>query len=112
MWLSSFLSKYKDSEIPSKGNVTATEGEKMQVDTSTPLEDVRLVAPYGIKYVPPLGEDALVVPFDGGEVCVGVMTKTAHNLKRGELMLYSQGGASIILKNDGSVLINGKKVEI
>ena len=32
-------------------------------------------------------------------------------LEPGELMLYSSGGANIVLKNDGQVLINGTSIE-
>ena len=33
-------------------------------------------------------------------------------LEEGELMLYSKGGASIVLKNDGRVLVNGKELAV
>lgn len=68
-----------------------------------------VVAPYGIAYVPPVGEGAVVVPFDGGEACVGVIASYPEKLSKGELMLFSAGGASIVLKNDGSVYINGER---
>ena len=32
------------------------------------------------------------------------------DLNPGEVMLFSSGGASIVLKNNGKVLINGKEV--
>ncbi len=43
-------------------------------------------------------------------VCVslGVLGQE-QSLSEGELMLYSKGGASIVLKNDGRVLINGRE---
>lgn len=111
MWLTYFLSKGKNSVAATKGSVTASQQSRVQIDASTRHDDVAVVAPYGIAYVPPVGEGAVIVPFDGGEVCVGVVADAPYKLSRGELMLYSQGGASIVLKNDGSVLINGKKVE-
>lgn len=110
MWLTSFLNKEKGSKFATKGSITASGQQSVQVDASTQHRDVAVVAPYGIAYVPPVGEGAVVVPFDGGEACVGVVSAAPHNLQRGELMLYSAGGASIVLKNDGSVLINGEKV--
>ena len=39
----------------------------------------------------------------------GVLAKYVE-LDEGEVMLSSKGGASIVLKNDGRVLINGKAV--
>jgi len=110
MWLTSFLNKERSAKSATKGSITASEQRKVQVDASTQHRDVAVVAPYGIAYVPPVGEGAVVVPFDGGEACVGVISEVPLKLSRGELMLYSQGGASIVLKNDGSVLINGEKV--
>ena len=50
----------------------------------------------------------MVLPLADGEVSLGVLTQ-AHSLDEGELMLYSKGGASIVLKNDGRVLINGRE---
>lgn len=111
MWLTSFLNKDKPRFSATKGSVTSSNQSRVQVDASTQHSDVAVVAPYGIAYVPPIGEGAVVVPFDGGEVCVGVIGNAPMKLSRGELMLYSKGGANIVLKNDGSVLINGKKVE-
>lgn len=110
MWLTSFLSKEKSGLKAAKGNITASHERKVQVNASTQYRDVPVVAPYGIAYVPPVGEGAVIVPYEGGEACVGVIASQPVNLQRGELMLYSAGGASIVLRNDGSVLINGNKV--
>lgn len=110
MWLTSFLNKEKHIPTAIKGSITASQTKKVQVDGATQYRDVAVVAPYGIAYVPPVGEGAVIVPFEGGKACVGVVADISHKLNRGELMLYSQGGASIVLKNDGSVLINGEKV--
>ena len=59
-------------------------------------------------YVPQGNEDAVVISTDGGRVCLGVkIPANDYHLSPGELALYSAGGASIILKNNGSVIING-----
>ena len=52
----------------------------------------------------------VVLPLDDGEVSIGVLA-AAENLSEGEVMLRSSGGASIVLKNDGTVLINGRVIE-
>ena len=41
--------------------------------------------------------------------CLAALAKNVE-LDEGEVMLSSKGGASIVLKNDGRVLINGKAV--
>ena len=110
MWLTSFLSKGKVKTPATKGSITGAGASSVCIDASTQHRDVTLVAPYGFAYVPPVGEGAVLVPFDGGEACVGVVTGLCENLQRGEVMLYSAGGASIVLKNDKTVLINGVDV--
>ena len=69
-----------------------------------------ICAPYGVLSIPPAGERAVVLPLDDGEVSIGVLA-AAENLSEGEVMLRSSGGASIVLKNDGTVLINGRVIE-
>ena len=47
-----------------------------------------------------------MISVGGEDFCLGTLGKEA-NLSSGELMLRSAGGASIVLKNDGHVYING-----
>jgi phage gp45-like len=49
----------------------------------------------------------VVVPLRDGEAALDV-TECRLPLAPGELALYSQGGASVVLKNNGDVVINGK----
>ena len=50
----------------------------------------------------------MVLPLDDGEIGLGVIADRTE-LEEGEVMLYSKGGASVILKNNGKVLINGEE---
>lgn len=68
-----------------------------------------LRAVWAFASVVPVGESAVVLPLANGEVSLGVLAKNVE-LDEGEVMLSSKGGASIVLKNDGRVLINGKAV--
>ena len=45
-----------------------------------------------------------------GPACVGTVETESAALQEGELLLQAQGGASIYLKNNGQVLINGTPV--
>ena len=66
--------------------------------------------PYGIESVPPGGAAVVAVP-SGRRLCVcGVQSQKRLGLEPGEVGLYSSGGASIVLKNDGRVLINGAEI--
>ena len=73
-----------------KGGVKSS-GNTVSVDSSEEHREIKCCVPYGF---------ASVVP---------VLAKNVE-LDEGEVMLSSKGGASIVLKNDGRVLINGKAV--
>ena len=66
-----------------------------------------LCGPWGIAYKPPSYASAVVVESTQGPACVGALAESA-DLQPGELLLYSSGGASILLCNDGNVVINGR----
>lgn len=68
--------------------------------------DQPVFAPRGISYRPCEGDRALLIPVGGAEACAGVLC-TAGDLEPGELRLSSAGGASIVLKNNGEILLNG-----
>ncbi len=87
MWISGYVtgnSFSKDS--PSVGVVRASGSGKVSVSATNEHLAVPVALPYGIAYAPPVGSQSVVLP-------------------------YSAGGASIVLKNDGRVLINGRAVE-
>ncbi len=110
MWLTSFMAKsIRGKNTASSGSVTAAADGKLQVDASLNQHNMPLVAPFGVVYVPALGSEAVTIDTPSGEVCLGVVMKNSRGLSAGELMLCSEGGASIVLKNDGRVLINGKE---
>ena len=81
------------------------------VDAAGEHKDLSLCAPYGFFSLPPEGESAVVLPLEDGEVCLGVVG-SADGLEEGEIMLRSKGGASLVLKNDGRVLVNGRELVV
>lgn len=112
MWISRYVTENSfQKESPSVGVVRAAEGDKVAVSATGEHLSLPVALPYGIAYAPPLGCRSLVLPTEAGNVCIGVIGDTRAGLSPGELMLYSAGGASIVLKNDGRVLINGRAVE-
>lgn len=92
---------------PECGDVTTSAFNTVGVNTALELRELPLVAPFGVVSRPPVGERAVVLPLEKENVCLGVYANDS-TLQPGELMLCSKGGASIVLKNDGTVLINGK----
>ena len=110
MWLISYITNH--SLVPpsaAKGELSSGGATGTSVTSSEEHKALEMCFPYGIVSVPPSGERAVVLPLDDGEVGLGVIAGSA-DLHEGEVMLYSKGGASLVLKNDGRVLINGEEV--
>lgn len=109
MWLTSIVAKNnKQRRSGLAGCVTDAKGASVEFFESSRHKDVPLVAPFGVVSIPPVGSEAVALRTSSGVACVGVKNKPSPELEPGELMLCSLG-ASIVLKNDGRVLINGKE---
>ncbi len=63
--------------------------------------------PYGFASAAAGGRQAVML--DG--YCAGLSATPDTSLAEGEVRLYSAGGAEILLKNDGAVVINGQVFE-
>ena len=111
MWLmrKMAVNNGKRGSTADRGTVALSGGESVNVRASGEHIGVPMVAPFGIAYVPPQGGDAVLLPADEGCVCIGSLVKD-KGLQAGEIMLYSAGGAQLILKNDGTILANGKAI--
>lgn len=108
MWLMSYITKNSiSSPNPVKGSVSSVQTDGISVLSGEEHKQLKTCLPYGVVSVPPTGERAVVLPLDDGEVNIGVLQNSVA-LEEGELMLFSKGGASIVLKNDGNVYINGE----
>lgn len=109
MWLTGYITKNSmGTKNAVRGNVSSSDNSRISVESSCEHKQIKACVPYGMASVPPVGESAVVLPLDDGELSLGVIAKS-HNLSEGEVMLFSKGGASIVLKNDGRVLINGRE---
>lgn len=112
MWISRYVTENSFSkDSPSVGTVRAAGGDKVSVSATNEHLSVPVAAPYGVVSAPPVGSRSLILPTQAGNLCLGVITEAPDELQPGELMLCSAGGASIVLKNDGRVLINSRTVE-
>ena len=110
MWMNEYIAgRSLEKEESSLGEIRSTYEGRVGVASTRDYKRLPLVAPAGIAYVPAPGLQTVVVQSSGGAVCAGVITAPIEELEEGELMLYSAGGASIVLKNDGKVLINGRE---
>ena len=111
MWINEYVTGQPfGRQIAATGEIRAAGGGNVSVSAMRDYGALPLIAPAGIAYVPLAGTSAVVMDGAGGAVCLGVVAPQADDLEPGELMLYSAGGASIVLKNSGKVLINGQEV--
>lgn len=110
MWLTKYITKNSISTPNAvKGSVNRSDKNEIAVVSSGEHKRLKMCYPYGVVSVPPIGTNAVVLPLDDGEVGLGVISRSGK-LEEGEVMLFSKGGASIVLKNNGKVLINGREV--
>ncbi len=108
MWLMNYITNNSITAPRAvKGELSVSEANGVAVTASGEHKQLEMCFPYGIVSVAPAGEQAVVLPLEDGEVGLGVIAGGV-GLSEGELMLFSKGGASIVLKNDGRVLINGE----
>ena len=107
MWIPETMAQDKNI-MPFSGKVVFCGGSQIAVSSLDNVENAAQLIPYGVMSVPPKGSNAVVIPF-GDSVAVSCIGEVCtFELQEGEIGLFSLGGASLILKNDGSVIINGR----
>lgn len=99
--------KNSENEAVLFGVVTSG-GASVNVVTDIERRQAELCVPYGVQICVPQGERVMLLP--ESDICLGTKNRSG-GLSPGELRLYSLGGAEILLKNDGSVVINGRVFE-
>ena len=115
MWLSRKLSAYRAAQQEGTAadmGVTTIGGGSASVMTRGEQRDLEVFSPGGMVWQPRAGDTVLVIKGGVGcqEHCV-VAAETGRaapeDMAPGEIYLYSAGGASIYLKNDGTIAIKG-----
>ena len=101
MWLTQQLYKTDGVKLTS-GQVQS--GQEFSVQGESEYRSPELLFPYGFSSMAETGGKAVML--DG--FCAGVSAVPDLSLKEGEVRLYSAGGAEILLKNNGDVVINGQ----
>lgn len=111
MWISNKIALREKSKErkASSADVTLIDGGNIVVQNSNEYRGIKVVSPRGIAYMPVQGDKTVVIPVGDENVCIGAINESAE-LEAGELMLYSSGGAKIVLKNNGEVLINNTTI--
>ena len=109
MWLGKQVAGTSGGYAPFSGQMLDL-GGTFAVTGAAEYRAPTVTAPWGICYRPPAGTQAVLIPAQNGVVYLGVRMEAEKltGLQEGELLLYSSGGASVRLTNDGRVLINGR----
>jgi phage gp45-like len=90
--------------------VTISSSQGIEAGATVNSRHINSYSPYGFESTPPVGEEVIIIPSSDGQVALG--TKNApSSLKSGEVRLSSVGGASIVLKNDGTIAINSLVID-
>ena len=110
MWLSKKLRRENENNTPADLGVTTIGGRAAGVYARGERRDLQLCMPRGLVWQPCRGDHVVVLKGgNGGEEAyvLGVQTAAAKSLEDGEILLYSKG-ASIHLKNDGRIELEGQ----
>lgn len=110
MWMSKMLAEGNKAETAENGTVTLSTSSSLEAGSTLSTRSIASYSPYGYQTVIPIGEEVLLVPSSDGQVAVGTKSNEAE-LEAGEVKITSLGGATIILKNDGSVKINSLVID-
>lgn len=102
MWLTKMGNPSSGARLR-RGQVSGA-GEGLKVQGEREFRSPELLFPYG--YSSAAEEGGRAVMLDG--VCAGVASAPDSGLSQGEVRIYSAGGAEILLKNTGEVVINGQ----
>lgn len=97
----------QSSYNPAEMSTVTSSGKEINALGIGEYREVPLVAPFGIRWNPPSGSSVqLIKNWQSGNAVVAVGTIVDKEIEPGEVEIYSQGGAKIQLKNNGTVIIN------
>lgn len=105
MWLSKKINK-KEQSFAETAVITSAKAGKTEATSSLCAKDISSYAPYGYSYAVPFGEEILMINGKNGGAGAGTKMNGADTLENGEILIKSLGGASLYLKNDGSIVVN------
>ncbi len=109
MWISRQLSEKSESPIIESGKITLNDKGELEAVSTGFERSVKVYAPYGYSFSLPSGSQILMTRNAGEQVSFAAEMDTS-SVSEGEIKITSASGGYIYLKNDGSVIINGLKI--
>lgn len=113
MWISKKLAQSNNqaqSDNTEIGNLSISTDDLVAAISSCEKRKISFYSPLGIEFLPSVGQNVLLISCGNQTVCAGVEMNKPSNLKAGEIRLFSQGGANILLRNNGSIELNNSVV--
>ena len=109
MWLSQRTGRGKYiNRSTDVGDITIADAQT-GVMLDGELRDLGLMTPGGYVWRPKKGQDVIVIKSaDGENFAAGIPLDSAQGVVPGEVLILSDGGCQIMLKNDGSILLSGR----
>lgn len=109
MWISRQLSKGQSASQLQMGVSTLNDNGQVEAVSTGTERDISIYSAYGYSFSLPAGAQMLLSSDGGQQAAIGVLMD-GGNIEQGEIKITSASGAYIHLKNDGSVVINGRKI--
>ena len=109
MWISKKLAESNQQTFNDNaeiGNLSITTDELVAAISSCEKRGISFYTPPGIEFFPTEGQEVVLISCGNNTACAGVEMQKSTSLRSGEIRLFSHGGASILLKNDGSIVLN------
>lgn len=109
MWISRRLRQATTQPKAERGSVILANDNGLEAGGTISTRDVSVYQPYGFSSVPPVGEEVMLLPSSDGQVVIGA--KSSNSCDAGEVVITSLGGAKIMLKNDGTIVLNSLVID-
>ncbi len=108
MWLSKRAANREEAHFADSGMVTIS-GDNPGVYTRLEKRGLMVYAPGGYIWRPRTGDEMLILKCDDdNSIVLGEpLLSYPEEMKSGEVYIKSENGASLMLKNDGSIQISG-----
>lgn len=108
MWLTKKLAASAETQAAAEFGSVTIEGNQTALVTEGERRGISTVLPGGYVYRVQTGETVAVLRCGSTELIQGVVSDTVPaDLEPGEIKISAAGGAAILLKNDGSILLQG-----
>ena len=109
MWISKQITKAQETPTVQTGTSTLNSNGQVEAVSTGAQRNISIYSPYGYCFSLPTGAQMLLAKSDGQQVAIGTLMNS-DGVAAGEIMIKSQSGAYVHLKNNGSVIINGLEI--